>query len=89
MLDGDGAGPNMFCARTLKLAERGVKNTAGGSVGRARSGVPMDVSTPDVFCLSSNRHRKMYQNPQATERREVVVKLNAAGGSGCRHRKVV
>ena len=27
--DGGGAGPNIFCTRTPKLAERGVKNTAG------------------------------------------------------------
>ena len=29
-LDGGGAGPNMFCARTPKLAEKGVKITSGG-----------------------------------------------------------
>ena len=39
VLDGGGAGPNMFCARTPKLAERGVKNTAGGS-----------VRAPNIFC---------------------------------------
>ena len=42
-----------------------VKTLLGHSVG-----VPIDLSTPDVFCLSSNRHRKVVQNPQATERRE-------------------
>ena len=86
----------MLCARTPKLAERGLKNTAGGSVWRARSGVPIDLSTSDVyfFCLSSTRHRKVVRNPQATEgEREVVVKPNTAGGSvglaRCRHQKVV
>ena len=46
------------------------------------------------FCMSSTRHRKVVQNPQATGRgEEVVVKPNTAGGSmgraRCRHRKVV
>ena len=59
------------------------------------SGVPIDLSTPEVFCLSSTRHRKVVQNPQATERGwgEVVVKPNTAGGSmgraRFRHRKAV
>ena len=48
-LDGGGADPNMFCARTPKIAERRVKTLLGDSMGRARSGVPMDLSTPDVF----------------------------------------
>ena len=55
-------------------------------------GMPIDLSTPDVFCLSSTRHRKVVQSPQSTESGGgggVVVKPNTAGGSGCRHRKVV
>ena len=64
------------CPRTTKLTEKRVKNTArcvwggegGGSVGSARSVVPKDLSTPDVFCFSSTRHRKVVPNPQATER---------------------
>ena len=31
-------------------------------------GVPIDLSTPGDFSLSSTRHRKVVQNPQATER---------------------
>ena len=33
------------------------------------------------FCLSSTRHRKVVQNPKTTERGEVVIKPNTAGGS--------
>ena len=63
-LDGGWAGANMFCPRAPKLTEKRVKNTAG-----ALGGVPIVLSTPDVFCLSSTRHRKVVQNPQAIERR--------------------
>ena len=80
-LDGGGAGPNMYCAEPQACRE-GSKNTAWGSVGRARSGVPKDLSTPDVFCLSSTRHRKVVQNPQATEKREVVQKNKHCWGLG-------
>ena len=74
-------GPNIFFPA--------VKNTAG-----ALGGVPINLSMLDVFfCLSSTRHRKVVQNPQATKRGGVFVKPNTAGGSvgraRCRHRKVV
>ena len=49
-----------------------VKTLLGHSVG-----VPIDLSTPDVFCLSSNRHP---ESPGHREER-VVVKPNTAGGS--------
>ena len=34
---------------------------------------------PTFFCLSSYRHRKVVQNPQATERERNIVKPNTAG----------
>ena len=43
-----GAAAHQGCGRSPghnKLAEREVKNTAGGSVGWARSGMPIDLST--------------------------------------------
>ena len=52
-------------------------------MGRAGSGVPMDLSKPDVFCLSSTRHRKVVQNPQATERERSRTKhCWGLGGAG-------
>ena len=54
------------------------RKTTAGVLG----GVPIDVSTPDVFCLSFNRYRKVVQNPQVTDSEGgVVVKPNTAGGS--------
>ena len=73
-LDWSGADSNMFCARTPKLAERGMKNIAGGFGGAGLQWGADRFIYARRFCLSSTRHRKVVQNPQATEReREVVV----------------
>ena len=45
VLDEDVAGPNMFCTRTPSLQRGEWKPLLGASVGRARSGVSIDLST--------------------------------------------
>ena len=100
----------MFCSM---LAERGVKNTAGSSMGVGRV---LTCFTPEpqacregsekhcwrfgvagsqwgadrfiyvrrlfFFCLSSTRHRKMVQNPQATEKERSGCKTKHCWGLG-------
>ena len=52
----------MFCTRTPKLSERGVKNTAGGFGGAGLQwGVDRFIY---VSCLSSTSHRKVVQSPR-------------------------
>ena len=66
---GRGAGARQGSLVVSRLAEREVKNTAGGSVGRARGGVPIYLSTrrrPTFFGgLNSIRHRKVVQDPHS------------------------
>ena len=63
------AGAHQGCGRSPghnKLAEREVKNTAGGSVGWARNGMPIDLSTrrrPTFFLLEFHPPSKSGPEP--------------------------
>ena len=67
------------------LVRRGTKMFCPSRKKHCSVGVPIDLSTPDVFCLSSTRHRKIVQNHQATKRereRERSCKTKACWGLG-------